>query len=394
MLPLAVAAVIASVAATSGAGPLVGALVAAGLAICLVCALQGRWRVCAVGAVLAVAACTGWLRAGQIHESAVAGLGRERAAVVVTGRVSSDPRTLVARGPRPEAVIVAVTAEQVRARGVVVTQRAPILVSASGDLRREAAGLQVGSRVELAGVLAPTESHDAQAAFLRLRAGPRPVAGPGYLDRVVNRVRAALAASVRHSPDDQRALVPSLVVGDTSAVGERLDEEFRATSLTHLMAVSGANLASTTALLWWVGSWLGVRRRGLQVMSVMGVAGFVIVCRSEPSVVRAAAMGMVTMAAAGLSFDRAAGIRSLSVAVVALMLADPWLCRSVGFWLSVCATAGILWWTTGFARAMRWAPEALARAIAVPWAAQLATQPVITWIPGPYLVEWRNDGPR
>ena len=41
---------------------------------------------------------------------------------------------------------------------------------------------------------------------------------------------------------DARALLPGLVVGDTSRVTPELDEAFKATDLTHLLAVSGAQL--------------------------------------------------------------------------------------------------------------------------------------------------------
>ena len=118
------------------------------------------------------------------------------------------------------------------------------------------------------------------------------------------------------------------------------------------------------------------------MMPVAGVVVFVVVCRAEASVVRAAAMGVVAMAATGIAFDRRGGIRTLAVAVTGLMLIDPWLVRSVGFWLSACATAGILWWAQPWSAVMEWAPAWLAVAITVPWAAQLATQPVVTWMAG------------
>jgi competence protein ComEC len=311
----------------------------------------------------------------------VARLAGERAAVTVVATISTEPRTLQARGPRPELVLLHVRTVQITARGQQISARVPLMVRSGADLRDELTALPVGGTVEMTGVLGPADPEDPQAGWLRLRAPPRLLAGPGPLDRAVNRTRAGLVASVAHNRPDQRALVPSLVVGDTSAVSDQVAEEFRATSLTHLMAVSGANLATTIALVWWVGAWLGLRRRALRIVSVCGVVVFVIVCRSEPSVIRAAAMGVVMLAAAGLAFDRAAGLRALCVAVLGLMIVDPWLSRSVGFWLSVCATAGILWWTTGWARAMSaWAPENLARAIVAPWAAQLSTQPIITWL--------------
>ena len=87
--------------------------------------------------------------------------------------------------------------------------------------------------------------------------------------------------------------------------------------------------------------WAGVRARGLVLVGVLGVAGFVLLARPEPSVLRAAAMGSVALVGLGAR-GRDTGIRALGVAVLVLLLLDPWLALSVGFALSALATAGIL----------------------------------------------------
>jgi competence protein ComEC len=76
-------------------------------------------------------------------------------------------------------------------------------------------------------------------------------------------------------------------------------------------------------------------------------------------------------------------LRLLSWAVIGLLLADPWLGRSTGFVLSVCASGGIIVWASRWARVLAaWLPGWLAEAITVPVAAQLATQPIVTAISG------------
>src|SRR6185503_19911699 len=80
---------------------------------------------------------------------------------------------------------------------------------------------------------------------------------------------------------------------------------------------------------------------------------------------------------------RRAGLRNLSVAAVILLVADPFLSRSVGFVLSVLASAGIVWLARRWAMIMnRWLPMIIAESVAVPLAAQLATQPVVAAIAG------------
>ena len=118
------------------------------------------------------------------------------------------------------------------------------------------------------------------------------------------------------------------------------------------------------------------------MIGLLGVITFVGLCRTEPSVLRAAAMGLVALAALG-SGARRAGLRNLSVAAVILLRLDPFLSRSVGFVLSVLASAGIIWWARRWAMIMnRWLPMIVAESVAVPLAAHLATLPVVAAISG------------
>ena len=112
-------------------------------------------------------------------------------------------------------------------------------------------------------------------------------------------------------------------------------------TLTHLTAVSGANLTLLLAFLLTVARWIGLRGWNLRLLGLAGVIIFVVLCRTEPSVLRASAMGLVALVALG-SGSRAAGVRNLAVASVILLLLDPFLSRSVGFTLSVVACAGIV----------------------------------------------------
>ena len=153
-------------------------------------------------------------------------------------------------------------------------------------------------------------------------------------------------------------------------------------TLTHLTAVSGANLTLLLAFCLVLARWAGVRGRALRVVGLGTVAVFVALCRTEPSVLRAAAMGLVALAALGAG-GRHAGMRHLSVAATGLLLLDPYLSRSVGFVLSVLASGGIVWWARPWTALLRrWLPRVVAESVAVPLAAHLATLPVVAAISG------------
>jgi competence protein ComEC len=113
----------------------------------------------------------------------------------------------------------------------------------------------------------------------------------------------------------------------------------------------------------------------------LAVIGFVLLARPDPSVVRAAAMGTVGLVA--VAVGGRTGLRTLTTAILLLLFIDPWLARSAGFVLSVCATAGILLTANPLAaRLGRWMPHWCALAVAVPLAAQWACLPAVVALSG------------
>lgn len=345
--------------------------------------LAVRRRVLIAGAVAVTLVGTvtvGALAAWRVGSGPIADLAPTRAVVTVEAVVRTDPQ--VRTGQFGDYATVRVRAGEISGRGQTWQVRTPLLIIVSGDKTVGAwRRVIVGSTVRVTGRLETTERGSDVAAVLRVRAGPDIRAPPGRSLLLVERVRTGLRAAVAGRPAEPRALVPALVLGDTSAISDDLRQSFQTTGLTHLTAVSGANLSLLLAFLLFGAKWLGVRGRWLRVVGLAAVVVFVALCRTEPSVLRAAAMGLVTLAALGAGGGRK-GLRHLAVAVLLLVLVDPFLARTIGFALSVLASGGIVWWASPWARLATWCPRPLAEAIAVPLAAHLATLPVVAAISG------------
>ncbi|CAN5308492.1 hypothetical protein BH10ACT7_BH10ACT7_31300 [soil metagenome] len=160
-------------------------------------------------------------------------------------------------------------------------------------------------------------------------------------------------------------------------MGDDLDSSMKATSLSHLTVVSGANCAIVIGLIMAAGAAAGLPRALRIGLSLAMLLAFVVLVTPEPSVLRAALMAALVLIA--LARGRPArGIPVLSLATLCLLVADPWLARNYGFVLSVFATGGLLLLAAPLGRVLaQWMPQPLALVIAVPLAAQLACQPVI-----------------
>ncbi|MEU0003347.1 ComEC/Rec2 family competence protein [Streptomyces sp. NPDC006314] len=254
-------------------------------------------------------------------------------------------------------------------------------------------GLLPSTRLRVGGRLAPAlTGGDRTAAVLRVRGrpGPRIVGGPSGPQRLAGRLRAGLREATGGLRGDARALLPGLVVGDTSRITPELDEAFKETDLAHTLAVSGSNLTVLlTLLIGPPGLAQRTERRGLAPrlgLSLRATAlaagaltlGFVVVCRPDPSVLRAAACGAVALLALATGRRRSL-VPALATAVLLLVLYDPWLARSYGFLLSVLATGALLVLAPGWSEALRRrrVPPRLAEALAAAAAAQAVCAPVV-----------------
>jgi competence protein ComEC len=194
----------------------------------------------------------------------------------------------------------------------------------------------------------------------RVQPAPLPV-------RVANGVRRTILHGARVMPERERSLFAGFVLGDQRAESEDDRNAFRAAGLSHLLVVSGANVAFVLALLQPLLRRLRLGPRFLAAACVLAL--FVLVTRGEPSVLRAGSMAALALLAATLGRPVSTQ-RLLCLAVTGLLLADPLLVGSAGFLLSVAATAGIAWLTPVL---HRWVPLP----VAVTAAAQLGVAPVL-----------------
>lgn len=259
---------------------------------------------------------------------------------------------------------------------VVDGEPAPgVPVTAAVSLPREQ--LQLGGRIAFEARVAALPG-DEQSAFRLSPIGEVQVVDPPppWLSWTCG-LRTGFADATGALEGDGGALVPGLAIGDTSAVDESLDAAMKASSLSHLTAVSGANCAIVTAAAFALAALLGLPRRARVAVAVVALARFVALVTPEASVVRAAVMAVVVLIAVAVGRP-GGGVAALSLAVIVLLTVDPWYARDYGFALSVFATAGLLLLAAPLSRALaRWMPVPIAAVIGVPLAAQLACQPVL-----------------
>lgn len=360
----------------ASAMPVTAAVSGAAAVLSLVIAAHSRrssWRrgaaaatvvLAAAGLGAAVISAQSPLRTDPAFEEAAARHGR----VQVEVRVESALRR-TATGLDGE--------QQWRLRGTTVKPPGvPVSVIVPGDAR-SVRDYALGAII--AGSMGVRADDPGEATSFTLRSTAAPVvreAPPPWLAWAAP-VRDAFASAAGRTPGDGGDLLPGLAIGDETAVTATLDEAMKTSSLSHLTAVSGANCALVTGLVFVLARGLGLGRRTRILAAAAALAAFVALVGPGASVLRAATMAAVVLVA--LARGRVAdGLPALALAVIVLLTHDPWLARDYGFALSVLATAGLLLLARPIARILaRWLPRGIALALAVPLAAQLACQPVL-----------------
>jgi competence protein ComEC len=252
-------------------------------------------------------------------------------------------------------------------------------VWARGSAARALRDRLSGERVQLRGLLSPVPPDARQRLARRHIAARMSVTGASLASagnvpsRLANGLRRTLLRGAGVLDPGSRALFAGFVLGDDRDQRPEVTDDFRASGLSHLLVVSGQNVAFVLALL---GPFLNrFRLSGRLAGGLAALMLFGILTRWEPSVLRAVAMAGLTLLAAAVGRP-ASSLRILSLAVTGLVLIDPLLVHSLGFLLSVGACAGIALFSTRLAARLP-GPRPIASAVGVTLAAQLGVLPIL-----------------
>jgi competence protein ComEC len=311
------------------------------------------------------------LRVHQLHHHPVADRYGTSATVIVTP--SESPRALGSGRLIFRGSMQALNGDEMSGRVVVFASVVGFADLSAG--RPASFSARIGR---------PTRS-DLSVAVLS--ATGRPTLGEAApMQRAAHRIRTGLADAARAAlPADQAAMLPALVLGDTAAVTGQTTAEFRASGLTHLTAVSGANVTIVCGAVLFTAALVGPR--AAVTLAALALIAFVIVVQPSASVLRAAVMGGITLLAV-VSHRRRQAIPALSASVLTLMIGAPELAVDLGFALSVSATAALVVIAPLWSRRLvdRGWPKPLADAVSVAVAAQLVTAPLVAGIAGTFSV--------
>ena len=251
--------------------------------------------------------------------------------------------------------------------------------------------VQVGDRLQVAGTPERAEDFDGFAyreylarqgigAILRAQGGAVVGRETSPLQQILQPVRAALLDGLlRAVPEPEAALGAGILLGVRSGIAPEIGDAFAAAGLTHVVAISGWNIAIVAALV--AGALRPLRgRRGSRWLIAALTAGtigcYVMLTGASPSVVRAGLMA-AAMLIAQLGGSRTHATSALMLAALVMLILAPPVLWDVGFQLSLLATAGLISLGARVERRLGWLPAWAREPIALTLASQITTLPVI-----------------
>ncbi|MEP6626035.1 MAG: ComEC/Rec2 family competence protein, partial [Acidimicrobiia bacterium] len=242
------------------------------------------WRASRVGAVTAIVACA--LLGVAVEQRALHGLEASPLTAAVAREASGEAVLTLTEdpdGPLFESAAIA----RVDAFGGRSAGERSVFVGVHGDERSVFAALDAGDQLRASGTLAPLSGFSSRLRWRHavgefrvddIRAVGRP-SSPWYA--AANLARRAVLRGSTTLPSTPRALLTGFLLGDTRAIPDDLVVAFRDAGLSHLLAVSGANVAFALAV---VEPLLHRLRRGPRLVGGLGVLVlFGTMTRWEPS---------------------------------------------------------------------------------------------------------------
>ena len=274
-----------------------------------------------------------------LTSSVITPLLDKKVTVQITASIVTDPKLGEPKQMpgwiKPATTTARISVISIKINKVLYRTHLPLRITTSRHLE-----VLPGTVIFCAGILYSTP--EKRVAGLFAERGPiTELHGANMIGRATGAIRSDFRAVSLRVGGASGALIPGLVLGDTSLESKEFANDMLLAGLTHLTAVSGENFAIIAAFMLWALQWVIPSLRPRLVICALVLLGFIFLVRPSPSVLRATVMVSVLLLSKSRGV-RSSAIAALGLAIALLILVDPFEATDPGFALSVAATAGIL----------------------------------------------------
>ena len=180
-------------------------------------------------------------------------------------------------------------------------------------------------------------------------------------------------------PEPHASFLGGLLYGARSTIPAELQESFRRTGTSHIVAISGYNITVVTSMVMLALMAVLIPRKKAFWLAIAAIAGFVIMVGAQASVVRAGAMGMLGLTAQQVG-RLARPLPLIVAAAVGMVLVNPFvLLFDAGFQLSFLAVIGLTYLAPDLEKFFAWLPKRIGQVVAETIGAIVLTLPLMMY---------------
>lgn len=163
-----------------------------------------------------------------------------------------------------------------------------------------------------------------------------------FIEMLSNKIKQKIIENFNKIlPENTSQLFLGILIGFDDNLSDNIEESFKKSSLTHLLAVSGAHIAYIIVGINFLFSKLKVPKKITYVLTIISLIIFMYITDFSSSVVRASIMGILLLFS--LIFYRKNDIRTtISISILLILIENPYKILDIGLLLSYFATIGII----------------------------------------------------
>lgn len=171
---------------------------------------------------------------------------------------------------------------------------------------------------------------------------PEVISGKTGIKYLPLQIRRSVTTAIRDAlPEKYSSMLCAMLLGDTSYLDDEISDNFRATGISHLLAVSGLHVSLLTYCIMSFLRKLHMPVKSNICMTMAFIIMFMAITGFSPSVTRAGIMHLMALAARLLVRD-ADNLTSMSLSLLIMCIVNPWSAADIGLQMSVSSTLGLI----------------------------------------------------
>lgn len=194
-----------------------------------------------------------------------------------------------------------------------------------------------------------------------------------YSNKIRNKIIETIKVIL---PEETEGLIIGILIGENSEISDQINENFRKSSLSHIVAISGSHITYIILGLSFILTKSKFPKKGIYILTINALILFMFITRFSPSVVRACIMGII-MLFSKVVYRKLDIFNSIAISLLIILINNPFAIRDVGLQLSYVGTLGILFLNNPIKNFFKkYINEKIAEIVSTTISAQIAILPI------------------